>query len=87
MKTNCLQSYQYWFKSNTPWLMPQLDFVTYFNQYFWIIIILSLCIMVMLKTILPNIKANLVSRVSPVIDEEKIKDHKEFIVFKKLLSL
>nr|AER54488.1 ATP synthase F0 subunit 8 [Cyanea capillata] len=67
--------------------MPQLDFVIYFNQYIWLIAILSLCIIMMLKTILPNIKANLSSRVSVVIVEEKIKNHKEFIVFKKLLSV
>nr|YP_009746379.1 ATP synthase F0 subunit 8 [Chrysaora pacifica]QIH96588.1 ATP synthase F0 subunit 8 [Chrysaora pacifica] len=65
--------------------MPQLDFITYLNQYMWTIGVLSFCVVIMCATLLPNIKYGLESRSVEFVSFNYKREH-EFIVFKKLLS-
>nr|AVP26552.1 ATP synthase F0 subunit 8 [Cyanea nozakii] len=42
--------------------MPQLDFVTYFNQYVSLIMILTLCLLIISKSMLFRIKIVMLGR-------------------------
>nr|QQY98446.1 ATP synthase F0 subunit 8 [Chrysaora quinquecirrha] len=65
--------------------MPQLDFITYLNQYIWTIMILSACIIIMCVTLLPSLKYCLESRLSESVTFSYTKQH-EFTAYKKLLE-
>nr|YP_009742865.1 ATP synthase F0 subunit 8 [Aurelia limbata]QID91286.1 ATPase subunit 8 [Aurelia limbata] len=67
--------------------MPQLDVVTFLNQYIWIIGSVSIVVIIMLSVILPSIKK--LTQIRGVTEEEVIesKEEKDFNSFKKLISL
>jgi hypothetical protein len=66
--------------------MPQLDIVTFINQYIWVIGSVSIVVIVMLSVILPSIKK--LTQIRGVVEEEVIesKKEKDFNSFKKLIS-
>nr|ADY15476.1 ATP synthetase subunit 8 [Aurelia aurita] len=67
--------------------MPQLDVVTFVNQYVWIIGSVSVVVIIMLSVILPSIKK--LTQIRGVSEEEIIesKEERDFTSFKKLISL
>nr|YP_009747479.1 ATP synthase F0 subunit 8 [Aurelia coerulea]QII89159.1 ATP synthase F0 subunit 8 [Aurelia coerulea] len=67
--------------------MPQLDVVTFVNQYVWIIGSVSVVVIIMLSVILPSIKK--LTQIRGVTEEEIIesKEERDFTSFKKLISL
>jgi hypothetical protein len=67
--------------------MPQLDIVTFVNQYIWIIGSVSVMVIIMLSVILPSIKK--LTQIRGVVEEEviELKTEKDFGSFKKLISL
>nr|YP_783952.1 ATP synthase F0 subunit 8 [Aurelia aurita]ABG56249.1 ATP synthase F0 subunit 8 [Aurelia aurita] len=66
--------------------MPQLDIVTFINQYIWVIGSVSIVVIVMLSVILPSIKK--LTQIRGVVEEEVMesKKEKDFNSFKKLIS-
>lgn len=66
--------------------MPQLDVVTFVNQYVWIIGIVSIMIVIMLSIILPSIKK--LTQIRNITEEENMElgREKSFDSFKKLVS-
>nr|AER54627.1 ATP synthase F0 subunit 8 [Pelagia noctiluca] len=65
--------------------MPQLDFVTYLNQYLWAIGVLTTIVTIMVSTILPPIKRSLECRTFSESSKKVIVNH-SFASLKKLLT-
>nr|BAR45997.1 ATPase subunit 8 [Aurelia sp. 3 sensu Dawson et al. (2005)] len=67
--------------------MPQLDVVTFINQYIWIIGTVSIVIIIMLSVILPSVKK--LTQIRNVTEEGdlELKRERNFDSFKKLVSL
>ena len=86
MKTNCLQSYQYWFKSSTSCFMPQLDVVTFINQYIWIIGSVTIMVIIMLSIVLPSVKSLMQIRTNTSVELVNKKRERSYSSFKKLIN-
>nr|WOE91065.1 ATP synthase F0 subunit 8 [Cassiopea sp. MKL-2023] len=65
--------------------MPQLDVVTFINQYIWLIGSISISIVLVLIIILPNIKKLLEIRVNVSDDNVSFLNNKEYKSLKKLI--
>nr|YP_009421312.1 ATP synthase F0 subunit 8 [Nemopilema nomurai]ASR75155.1 ATP synthase F0 subunit 8 [Nemopilema nomurai] len=66
--------------------MPQLDIVTFVNQYFWIIGSVSIILIISIVSILPSIKK--LNEVRSTVGEEEMsfKKIRKYEIFKKLIN-
>nr|AET13206.1 ATP synthase F0 subunit 8 [Catostylus mosaicus] len=66
--------------------MPQLDVVTFINQYVWTITAITIMAIVVILLIIPSIKMLIEIRNINADEHISYKEKKEFIGFKKLIN-
>nr|YP_010317606.1 ATP synthase F0 subunit 8 [Catostylus townsendi]UNB15550.1 ATP synthase F0 subunit 8 [Catostylus townsendi] len=66
--------------------MPQLDVVTFINQYIWTISSITIMVVIVMLLIIPSIKMLIEIRNVNVDESVSYTEKKEFISFKKLIN-